>query len=339
MSYEKRVCILRQVRKGFSADGSALTGAVYCERLGEELTVTPRIAALSPLRDGRYALYLWADGKIFCLELRGGAPLHIEHAPTLAHGVAARLCFVKGEAQPVAFGRCGDAPERYAALLDGECPRRIPVPLPPVQTPAPAPNVPLAPAVPLPEFPPEEEDGAKKGGASRKKSAAPSGEGGASSPQSGRAAARYDDDALAAGDYFAHAGDGDEKTAAAGAAQDGAAADGDAGDLLLRPRKSLTYYRSVKEKLDAAFASGERDTRLCAVFPRSEWVKKGNALLGLVWQEDGLRWLCVAAEGERPKEMGERAVFVPAAPFSDERGFWVVFQDADTGEYVTVCPS
>ena len=77
MAYEKRVCVLRQVRKGFSADGSALTGAVYAERLGTELTLTPRIAALSPLKDGRYALFIWVDGKTYCLELRGGAPIRV----------------------------------------------------------------------------------------------------------------------------------------------------------------------------------------------------------------------------------------------------------------------
>lgn len=316
MAYEKRVCVLRQVRKGFSADGSALTGAVYAERLGEELTITPRIAALSPLRDGRYALFIWADGKTYCLELKGGAPIHIEHAPSVAAGFAALLCFVKGEPEPIAYGRCGVAPEKYAALLQEEPARRrpIPQPNPPVQTPAPAPNVPLAPTVPLPEPLPEER-----------------------SPHDGRAAARYDDEAIAASDYFAGAGDGDEKAAAAAEGEKGAAAPDDAGDLLLRPRGSLTYYYSVKEKLDAAFSQGEKDERLLAVFPHSEWVKRSGALLGIVYAQGIPRWLCVAAaaEGEQPPEaMGGHAVFVPQSHFTEREGFWVVFQDADTGEYV-----
>ena len=44
--------------------------------------------------------------------------------------------------------------------------------------------------------------------------------------------------------------------------------------------------------------------------------------------------VCVAAEGDKPKEMGENAVFVPLSPFSEESGMWIVFQDADTGEYI-----
>ena len=310
MAYEKRVCVLRQVRKGFSADGSALTGAVYAERLGDELTITPRIAALSPLKDGRYALFVWADGKTYCLELKGTSPLHIPSAPSVAGGFAALLCFIRGDVQPVAFGRCGGAPERYGVLLEEppEKKRRIPVPLPPVQTPAPAPNVPLSPGMPLPDASPHEE----------------------------RAAARYDDDAIAASDYFHHAGNDDEKTAAPPEKTNGAAAPGDAADLLLRPRGTLTYYNSIREKLLAAFREGERCEGMRAVFPRSEWVKRGDALLGIVYEEGVPRYLCVAAEGERPAVMGEHAVFVPKTHFSDDAGYWVVFQDADTGEYVRV---
>ena len=315
MAYEKRVCVLRQVRKGFSADGSALTGAVYAERLGTELTLTPRIAALSPLKDGRYALFIWVDGKTYCLELRGGAPIRVEDAPSLAAGFAALLCFVKGEPEPVAFGRCGAAPEKYSALLEEVPPRKrsVPVPLPPTQVPVPnAPNAPPAPTVPVPGPRPEQSP----------------------APQDGRAAARYDDEAIAASDYFADAGDGNEKTASAPAGKDGAAAPDDAGDLLLRPRGSLTYYYEIKEKLDRAFAEGEKDGQLLAVFPRSEWVRRGSAMLGIVYEEGIPRWLCVAAAGERPAAMGEHAVFVPKSHFDDSDGFWVVFQDADTGEYV-----
>ena len=34
--------------------------------------------------------------------------------------------------------------------------------------------------------------------------------------------------------------------------------------------------------------------------------------------------------------MKEHAVFVPKDAFSQSEGFWVVFQDADTGEYIQV---
>ncbi|MDE7158691.1 MAG: hypothetical protein K2N74_03865, partial [Clostridiales bacterium] len=89
MAYEKRVCVLKQIKKGFSADGSSLSGAVYAERLGDALTVTPRIAGLAPVKEGAYALSVWVSGQIFCLELRGGEPLKINGAPSLMSGFSA----------------------------------------------------------------------------------------------------------------------------------------------------------------------------------------------------------------------------------------------------------
>ena len=38
MAYEKKLCILKQIGKGFTADGMPLMGAVYAERLGSDLT-------------------------------------------------------------------------------------------------------------------------------------------------------------------------------------------------------------------------------------------------------------------------------------------------------------
>ena len=239
MAFERRVCVLRQVRKGFSADGSALTGAVYAERLGTELTVTPRIAALSSLKEGRYALFVWVDANIYCLELKGVAPLRIENAPSLSAGFAALLCFVRGEPEPVAYGRCGAAPERYGALLE-EAPARkrpIPVPNPPIQTPAPGPNVPLAPTVPLPEPAPEP------------------------SSHEGRAAARYDDEAIAASDYFADAGDGDEKAAPAAEGAHGAAAPGDAGrPLVMTCALAMAFLSKTGWSSSSSFAGSQRST-------------------------------------------------------------------------------
>ena len=148
-----------------------------------------------------------------------------------------------------------------------------------------------------------------------------------------RAAARYDDEAIAADNYFLSARDGDEKAPPADAQTDGAAAHGDARDAFARPRGTLTYYYSVKDRLDELFR-GERDLRLLAIFPRSEWVKQGDALLGIIYEEGIPRYLCVAVFGKRPEEMGERAVFVPLSPFTEDSGAWIVFQDADTGEYI-----
>ncbi len=326
MAYEKRVCVLKQVKRGFSADGGELTGAVYCERLGETLTITPRLLGLAPVKEGRYALSLWVGEQTYCLELAGNARLTVEKAPSLRGGFSALVVFVRGEAEPVAFGACGEAPKSYFRLLEAVGGEKKPLinPLPPNEVPFPTqPNAPHAPTVPLPgpEPEPEKED---RGAPFRQ---------------------TYDDEAIAASDYFGAQAHEDEEAVRLGEKEAGKNAGG--GDPLahaapLDPRGSLTYYNAVRERLEAALKKFPPDERLKETFPLSEWVRaESGALLGVIYERGAPRYLCVAVEktGDPPAEMGEACVFVPASPYTEEEGFWVVFQDADTGEYIKVSES
>ena len=330
MAYEKRLCILKQVRKGFTADSGTLSGAIYAERLQEALTITPKIAGLAPLKEGRYALVAWVGGKSFCLELKGNEPLRVPEAPSLSNGFSALVCFVRGEAEPVAYGFCGGAPADYAALLGvfsekkGGRKAPIPAPLPPNQIPVfPSPQVPLAPSIPVPG---EEED---------------------DEPFRDSAAAGYDDEAIATTDYFGGVWPGAENEGAAvqgedeeGPQKDGSVACADEGDGAAFPfrlsRGGLTYYNEIAPQLRAAMNKYPRDERLKETFPHSEWVNAGSALLGVIYAEGTPRYLCVATENEPPENIKDAAMFVPTGCFSEEEGLFVVFQDADTGEYVKV---
>lgn len=307
MAYEKRLCVLKQLKKGFSADGSPLSGAVYAERLKEELVITPRLAGLSSLAEGRYLLAVRIGEKIFLSEWKNNAPFSLADAPSLQEGFSALLCLDdRGECEPLAFGCCGAASDDFRPLLaELRKGRPVPVPMPPNQLPgAPSPQVPLAPAVPLPE----EEDDFRD------------------------AAAVYDDEAIARTDYFS-AGDEDETSARETKEEtDGEMPCADETPLVRLPRGGLTYYRSVEQKLKEAFLKYPRDESLLSVFPHSEWVRTEGALLGVIYQEGIPRYLCVATPAP-PEEVRPFAVFVPDV-FSDEGGTFVVFQDAETGEYV-----
>ncbi len=326
MPFEKRVCVLKQVKKGFTADGSALSGAVYCERLGEEVTVMPRLLGIAPVKEGYYALALWIAGGVYVVKLDGGINFHIT-APSVKAGLAVLLVFVRGgEVTPVAFGNCGAAPANYAPILAelqsrerAERKKKPPMPLPPTELPTFSPNnIPLAPTVPVPEEPFREDE-------------------------------KYDDEAIATENFYCeHAvhEDGEAETPGAGEAGENATGhvptkDGETLHPFRVTAGGLTYYNTVREKLTQAFSRFERDTRLSAVFPCSEWVKAEGALLGIIYEGGLPRYLCVAVEanGEPPAEMKEHCQFVPESPLSDMVGFYVVFQSADTGEYVTVSES
>lgn len=300
MSYEKRVCVLKQTKKGFTADGSALTGAVYAERLGNELTVTPRIAGIAPLKAGRYALAVWVDGQMYCGELSGS--MKISNAPTLARGFAALLCFVKTEAQPVAYGYSAGAPQDYTQLLQAF-----------------------------------EETERKK--TQKQKTVEPKN----TETGSEQKKEEYDDDAIAASNYYClPQDDEDEGARVCAQAQDGEIEgdrhfDEDERAVPPRPveKGTLAYYDEVRERLEEAFEKYPRDLTLLKIFPHSEWVNSGGALLGVIYAEGLPRYLCVAAEAKHASdEMKEEGVFVPSSHFSDDEGYIVVFQSADTGDYV-----
>lgn len=303
MAYEKRLCILKQMKKGFTADGGPVTGAVYAERLGGELTVTPRIAGLSPLAEGRYVLVVQVGGNYYSFELKGNEALKAWETPSVAEGFSVLLCFVRGEAEPIAFGRCGNAPDNYLPLLKAlsERPRKrpVPVPMPPNQIPgAPSPQVPLAPAIPVPDN--EEE------------------------PLSDMAATKYDDEAIASANFY----------------ESGPVSPPEQTEHPFRlKRGGLTYYYKIAAKLKEAFEKYPRDTTLCAALPNSEWVKTESALLGVIYAEGVPKYLCVAIKNSPPEEAKEASVFVPVGPYSEDDGYFVVFQDADTGDYVKVARS
>ena len=321
MSYEKRLCILKQLKKGFSADGSPLSGAVYAERLGTELLITPKIVGLSPLREGRYALVVWVGGATYCLELSGNDGVRIPGAPSLKDGFSALLCFVRGEAEPIAHGFCGNAPMDHKFLLSAfskkEKPPKVILPEPEISAPREA----------AAEQDPFRGIAAAGGGNS--------------------CDGKYDDEAIAADDYFGRVwetledagadalGEGEEKEA-----KDGSGARADETDATIHPfylaGGGLTYYKEIAPRLALAMKKYPKDTTLKSVFPSSEWVKAENALLGIIYAEGQPRYLCVAMKGEPPEEVKESCMFVPESPYTETEGYFVVFQDADTGEYVRV---
>lgn len=317
MAYEKRVCVLKQIKKGFTADGGTLSGAVYAERLGNTLTLTPRIGNLAPLKEGRYALAVWLGGTIYCMELHGNQPLKTEAPQSLNDGFSVLLCYLRAENEPLAYGYCGKAPASYSVLLSA--------------------------------FSAEENPENKK--TKRAPSAPPS------RIQSHKEETEepaitfcppsyYDDEAIAPDDYFSFAGDENENAESGGEKKERAVPGG--GDSrqndgavhpLEFPRGKLTYYREVSDRIEKAFLKFPRDERLKEAFPQSEWVNSDGVLLGVIYQEGQPRYLCVAVEKTEsgaPEHMKEHAIFVPVSPYSEEQGFYVVFQDADTGEYASI---
>lgn len=326
MAYEKRLCVLKQIKKGFSVDGSALSGAVYAERMGQEVIITPKIGTLAPLREGRYALALWIGGATYCLELKGNEPLRIPETNSLKDGFSALICFVRGDAEPLAYGFCGGAPTDHAPLLK-VFERKEKVSSEKSQEVQENENC-LS----------NGEDEAVAARESSKSDPIPQKQGNES---------KYDDEAIADADYFGGLWEALEDAGASTQAeneepkaQKGSCSCADETDEAVHPfkipRGGLSYYNEIAPKLKEAFKKYPRDEHLMQTFPNSEWVRAENALLGIIYAEGVPRYLCVAMKSKPPKEVEDCSIFVPEGPYSETEGYFVVFQDADTGDYVRI---
>ena len=104
------------------------------------------------------------------------------------------------------------------------------------------------------------------------------------------------------------------------------------------------YYLSVKAEIDALFRDYPKDGTLCGAFSCSEWVRiKGEEddpqyLVGIVYEDGKARYVCYALaaadKNAPPEEIQDVCTFVPATPYDDTRGFFVIFQSTATGECI-----
>ena len=72
MNYVKKMCVLRQLKQGFSGDGKTLSGLIKVEQYGTNVSVEVSVVNFAPLSSGEY-FCLIADEKERCelLPLRG----------------------------------------------------------------------------------------------------------------------------------------------------------------------------------------------------------------------------------------------------------------------------
>ena len=104
------------------------------------------------------------------------------------------------------------------------------------------------------------------------------------------------------------------------------------------------YYLAVKEEVDQLFKNYPMDKTLQGAFSSSEWVRiQGTAkhpqyLVGIVKTDGRARYICYALATEDknnpPKEIKNVCTFVPLSPFEIDKGFFVIFQSASTGECI-----
>lgn len=320
MRYVKKTCILRQIKSGFTLDGKPLTGIVKIEQYGENIAAEFAFSNLSPTTDGGYYCIL-ADlkrrYKVVCLE--EGTRFSFSSEMDIAMGFYTALCFVREKAAAVAVGTCGKPSYDLFALIreafsqPNELEKeQLNATLPPTN------HINSPPSEPL-----------------------------------------YDDELVADENYYEQESEHYEQSPVIQTEQNAPTPRGDSHqgeEERIDPatnenhsgvRHAFTtetdgYYQSVKGELNTLFERYPADDTLREAYPHSEWARvKGDEenpqeLVGLVYENGFVKYICYAlpATEETPQEVREKGYFVPISALTPEKGFFVLYQSAATGESI-----
>ena len=316
----KKMCILKELKKGFSADGAPLGGVVRVEKYGRPVALQISLINFAPLTEGQYVCVLCdksGERLVFALTPRVGEYRADNTEFDPEKGFCALVCFVKNDVTCLAAGQNGGGSYSLKLLLDGLKP-----PEKPAEKKVSASSEIEEKEAPMPENKPKKEK-----------------------------VKRYDDEAISEENYYAKrtgertAGIGleDENAVAESkeATEDGARVEKDENDTieeLFHPfafTDGQSYYLKVKDELEALFAKGERTHELESALPNSEWVKvTDGCAVGIIYEELQARYIAYAlpARSATPPKGMESACYIRGK----ESGYFVLFQDAATGECVRV---
>lgn len=338
MNYVKKMCILRQARQGFSGDGKALSGLIKIEQYGKNLSIEVSVINFAPLISGEYyCLISDGKGKTEMLSLRGKSLFNILSDLDISHGFCGVICYVKNDVVPVAYGINGNGSYDWKSILNAA--------LPPVFPKSDRNEKTEKAETAVADTIETEENEHTMYELSEEKLLA------------------YDDETVATENYYQEKEQEkeDERELLSETRGDARAQsetenerektgsdtseNGYAHDLR-HPFETDGdgYYRAVKGEIDELFDKYPRDHTLVGAFSCSEWVRvKGeeNApeyLVGVIYDDGRAKYICYALFAENkdapPEEIQDACTFVPVSAFTDNQGFFVIFQSATTGECI-----
>lgn len=321
MNYVKKMCILRQVKQGFSGDGKTLSGLIKVEQYGKNLAVEVSVINFAPLLSGEYYCMLSdGRGKTEMLALRGKSLFNILSDIDISRGFCGVICYVKNDVIPIAYGVNGNGSYDWKRILNAA--------LPPI----------------FPQNTKEEIAETKTNEPTMYE----------------MNEKNYNDEHLAEENYYEEKKDngqivfqkaGGNAQPSQGAEIKGEEARTDAAenadaDGVRQPFEENPdgYYLSVKREIEGLFAKYPKDDTLNGAFSCSEWVRvKGEEsnpeyLVGVIYEDGKALYICYAlAAQERknpPDDIKNVCTYVPKSSLGEDKGFFVIFQSAATGECI-----
>lgn len=301
--YTKNIAVIRGLKEGFSSNGGELSGLVKAEKYGSKLTVEVCKINFAPLTEGKYVTAL-SDGKE-CVVFDGDS-FEGESAIETGGGFAALVCFVNGSVRAVASAVCGG----FGSVALG-----------------------LKAEVERTESRQREQTAA--GDALQKKE-----------KESDKPV--YDDEAMAEVNYYEYETLQNDEGGGAVCADEEKEEDGselqedEASLCAVEKARRLKlaggiFWERMKGEIDGLLSAYPPEDGLCGIIEGSKWVKitYGDGkyyVFGVIYENGTPRYLGYGVPAERdskpPESMAHLASFIPSA---DGGGWWLIYQDAETG--------
>lgn len=307
-AFFKKMCILKQMKSGYSADGRPLSGLVKAEEYGNVLKAEVSLINFAPLSEGNYCCVISdKKGRTISFPLTyGGGTFSSSSEVDISLGFLAVVCCVDNyDYDAVAYGVNGENVYEVGSLLL----RLFGIKNKNSFSSVKAEKNALSDT--------EKEDNKEIKEVKNEKKTEKE---------------EYDDEKVADKDYYSFSRSLGEE-------------DNLQSTSLLRAFKISngdTYYRSVQSELDEIFNENPPDNSLKNAFPHSVWARAGgtrDSLVGIILDGIVVRYVCYAefADGRESKKVRENGCFVPVSFYKNNNsGYYVLFRDADTGAYVKI---
>ncbi len=339
MNYIKKMCILRQVKQGFSGDGKSLSGLIKIEQYGKNLAIEVSIINFAPLVSGEYYCLLSDNkGKTEMLSLRGKSLFNILSDLDVSCGFCGIICYVKNEIVPIAYGINGNGSYDWRKILNRTLPPVFPSP---IEENAFA-NIPTQTINEGTVCESKQKEENNEPTVCETKKAQP-----------------YNDETVAGCNYYEEEKNEQEflsKDSENARIENANQAEGTNSGLhpskngdaecVLHPFETNSdgYYLAVKGEIEALFSSYPKDDTLNGAFSCSKWVRiKGTKedptyLVGVIYENGKTTYICYALKAEDsenpPEEIKDVCTFIPQKEYDSKKGFFVLFQSAATGECI-----
>ena len=315
MQYVRKMCILKQLKQGFSGDGKTLSGLVKAEQYGNNLAVEVSVINFAPLSFGEYYCILADErDKTQLFPLRGKSLFNVLTDMDISGGFCAIICYVNNEITPIAYGVNGDRTYDWKRIL----------------------NATLPPSYRETEVEEQTQLAVGDPTTNRYNDEKIANENYYKEEDNEPNVLQETDENV----FTESAGEKQDDKTGLDTTQN------ETASRVLHPftTNGDGYYQNVKSEIDELFAKYPKDDTLNGAFSCSQWVRvKGDEhapqyLVGVVYLDGKAQYVCYALKAvdkdNPPKEIREVCAYVPVSPFQENDGFFVIFQSANTGQCI-----